>query len=159
MAAAIALLADGASLDAAFARARQEFPADSWIAHVDAIAQACVTEASAPEDIVLLLDQRVINTVYSFGSIAPETLPAAMAIATVCDGALHRGCGLATALSKSADSVPAMVGALGGCLQGIEVLSERWRSALRRSRGVCLPFLKDADLEALTLALLSKTES
>jgi ADP-ribosylglycohydrolase len=156
MAVAIALLADGVGLADALVRARAEFPADSWIAHVDAIAQDCLRASTMPEDLTVLLTARVINSVYSYGSIAPETLPAAFVIAESCGGDLLRACALANTIAKSADSVPAMVGALCGAVQGDGVLSPIWREALQKVRGVCLPFLRDMDLGALTLQLLEK---
>ena len=75
MAAAIALLADGVPLATCLEAARTHFPADSWIAHGDSVARACRAEAHSPEDLALLLSTRLINTVYSYGNVAPETLP------------------------------------------------------------------------------------
>lgn len=158
MAAAIAALAGGASLEEAADVARKEFPENSWIAHIDNIVQGCLNKATSPEDLVLLLDNRVINTVYSYGSAAPETFPSALAIALITEGDLHRACPLANTLTKAADSVPAMVGALCGCYQGASVLSALWREALAECHGICLPFMKDAALEPLTLQLLELTE-
>lgn len=154
MAAAVALLADGAPLAGALARARLEFPPDSWIAHVDGVARACLAEISQPEDLIVLLTARVINSVYSYGSAAPETLPAAFVIAQACDGDLLRACALANGIAKAADSVPAMVGALCGAAQGDSAISPLWRAALTSARGLCLPFLRGADLQTLTLQLL-----
>jgi ADP-ribosylglycohydrolase len=156
MAVAVALLADGVALVDALNEGRRQFAPDSWIAHVDRIAQACLAESSQPEDLTVLLTARVINSVYSYGSIAPETLPAAFAIAQACEGDLRRGCALANTIAKSADSVPAMVGALCGAVQGVDVLSAIWRQALQQVRGVCLPFLRGADLQDLTLRLLAR---
>ncbi len=159
MAAAIALLAAEAPLADALARARLEFPPDSWIAHVDRIAQDCLRESAQPDDLTVLLTARVINTVYSFGSAAPETFPAALVITAACDGRLQSACWLANTLAKSADSLPAMTGALCGVYQGIGAISPAWREALATARGLCLPFLQGANLEALTLQLLDKATS
>lgn len=159
MAVAIALLADGASLDQALDRAREQFPADSWIAHVDRIVQECLQQATTPEDLALLMNQKVINTVYSYGSAAPETLPAAFAITRICEGEFHRAVPLANTLTKASDSITAMVGALCGCYQGVDVISPLWREALSECKGVCLPFMEGAQLEDLTLQLLAKVEN
>lgn len=159
MAVAIALLADGVGLAEALGQARQQFPPDSWIAHVDRHAQECLGAISQPEDLTVLLTARVINSVYSYGSIAPETLPAAFVIVQACAGDLQRACALANTIAKSADSVPAMVGALCGALRGDAALTPIWRAALRQVRGVSLPFLQGADLEQLTLQLLQRAEA
>jgi ADP-ribosylglycohydrolase len=141
MASAIALLADGATPSVAAARARAEFPAGTWIAHGDTIARACRDEAASPEDVALLLSQKLINTVYSYGSAAPETFPAALVLFEKCDGDLLRATAAANMIAKSADSLPAMVGALSGAAQGEGAVPVVWRAALDECRGYCLPFL------------------
>jgi ADP-ribosylglycohydrolase len=158
MAVAIALLADGATLSTALDRAREEFPKGSWIAHVDGIAQNCLKEAGQPEDLIILLTEKVINSVYSYGSVAPETLPAAFVIAKACEGHLHWATSLGNGIAKSADSVPAMLGAICGTYQGNTVISPMWRNALSELRGLCLPFLAGKKLEELTLYLLQKVD-
>ncbi|MBN1285052.1 MAG: ADP-ribosylglycohydrolase family protein [Anaerolineae bacterium] len=159
MAAAIAVLAGGGALPGALARARQEFPAGSWIAHVDSAAQTCLQDAQTVEDLVLSLSTTVINTVYSYGSLAPETLPAALAVVEKCGGDLRTACLQANTIAKSADSLPALVGALCGCYQGAGVLGAGWRAALAVCRGLCLPFLKDAGIEAYTLQLFRRVQA
>jgi ADP-ribosylglycohydrolase len=141
MAAAIALLVGGATVSEAAARARAEFPAGTWIAHGDSIAQDCRDAAGSSEDVALLLSQKLINTVYSYGSAAPETFPAALALFEKCGGDLLRGTAAANMIAKSADSLPAMVGALCGAAQGEGAIPAGWRAALDACRGYCLPFL------------------
>ena len=156
MAAAIAVLAGGGPLTEALQQARAQFPADSWIAHGDQKAREALAQAERPQDMALLLSKSVINTVYSYGSAAPETFPAALAIVEACDGDLQTACSVANAIAKSADSVPAMVGALCGCYQGVDVISPMWRDALSTCRGLCLPSMEGANLEELTLQLLAQ---
>lgn len=153
MAAAIALLANGAPLTEALERARKEFPAGSWIEHCDAIARAKLGEADDPDDLTLLLSAGLINTVYSYGNAAPETLPAAFVIAEACAGDLRRAVAVANAIPKSADSLPAMVGAICGALQGETAITAKWRAALTTCRGVCLPFLQGEDIVAAATKL------
>ena len=158
MAAAIAVLAHGGSITEATTRARQEFPAGSWIAHVDGIAQQCAREAVNVGDLVLLLTSKIINTVYSFGCAAPETLPAALVLAEKCDGDLQTACLYANMIAKSADSLPSMVGALCGCYQGVGVISAAWQDALTKCRGLCLPFLAGEDLTLCTDRLFHRAQ-
>lgn len=146
MAAAMALLADGKSVAEAIARGRQEFPQGSWIAQVDSVAQQCAAEVSTPDDLVLLLSRRVINTVYSYGNAAPETIPAAFALVEKVDGDLKLATAYANQIAKSADSLPALVGALCGCHQGMDAISPLWREALNTLRGLCLPFMANVRL-------------
>jgi ADP-ribosylglycohydrolase len=120
---------------------------------VDSIAQSYALDAGSSKDLTLYLSTQVINTVYSYGSAAPETLSAALAIVEQCGGDLRAACLYANANTKSADSVPAMVGALCGCYQGAAAVGAGWREALGKCRGLCLPFLAGADIEALKLKL------
>ncbi|MDQ3249040.1 MAG: ADP-ribosylglycohydrolase family protein [Chloroflexota bacterium] len=158
MAAAIAVLAAGGELHTALTHARSEFPEDSWLAHGDAQARRCLADAETPEDLALLLAQRVINTVYSYGNAAPETLPAALAIVELCQGDLQRACSVANTIAKSADSLPAMVGALCGAYQGSGVISQRWHMALNECRGLCLPFLQGIKLDQMAKQLAERVK-
>ncbi|MBI5303825.1 MAG: ADP-ribosylglycohydrolase family protein [Chloroflexi bacterium] len=154
MAVAIALLASGENISDALTRARAEVPTDSWLARGDQLAREGARDASSPQDLLLALTKRVINTVYSYGNAAPETLPAAFAIIEVWRGDLQSAVLLANAIPKSADSLPAMVGALCGAHQGVSAISETWRAQLNVCRGLCLPFVAGARLDELARALM-----
>lgn len=156
MAAAIAVLADGGPLADGLAAAYRELPAGSWIAHNADLARACIAEAEVPQAVALLLNKRLINTVYTYGSVAPETFPAALALVEACNGDLLTACLLANTMPKAADSLPAMVGALCGAYQGIDAISPVWRQQLTLCRGVCLPFLKGVSLWEETLELAER---
>lgn len=158
MAAAVALLAAGAPLEQALRAARACFPADSWLAHGDALAQRCRAQAQSPEDLALLLSTQLINTVYSYGCVAPETLPAALVLVEACHGDLARACATANLIPRAADSLPAMVGALCGALQGADAVPAGWRAALGSVRGLALPFLAGTRLEAVAQALAARAE-
>ncbi|MBP8292110.1 MAG: ADP-ribosylglycohydrolase family protein [Caldilineaceae bacterium] len=158
MAAAVAVLAGDGSLADALAAGRAQLPPGSWIAHGDALAQACLADAETPEDLSLLLTSRLVNTVYSYGNVAPETLPAAFVIVAATQGDLLRACAVANALPKAADSLAPMVGALCGAWQGPAVISRRWRAALANVRGLCLPFLAGVELEQSARQLAQMVE-
>ncbi|MCC7208898.1 MAG: ADP-ribosylglycohydrolase family protein [Anaerolineae bacterium] len=146
VAAAVAALAGGASLGEGMAAARRYFPSGSWIAHNDELARACRAEAESPDTLALLLSTRVVNTVYSYGNAAPETIPAALALVEACAGDVQQACLHANLIAKSSDSLPALVGALGGAYQGVGAISPAWRIMLSTCRGLCLPFLAGVDL-------------
>ena len=78
-----------------------------------ATARALRAQTQNTEDLGFLLGTKLINTVYSYGNAAPETLPAALVIVEACEGDLLRAVALANTLHKAADSLPAMVGAEG----------------------------------------------
>lgn len=147
VAAAVSLLSSGADLVQALAAARAHFPPDSWIAHGDRTARACAAESSGPQDLLLLLSTRLINTVYSYGNAAPETVPAAFVIVEMCGGDLQQAVSLANAIPKAADSLPALVGALCGAIQGTSAVSPIWQAQLNECRGLCLPALRGVRLD------------
>ncbi len=153
IAAAVAHLAGGGELDEALALARAQFPAGSWLAQGEAVVQACLREATSPAGLALLLQTRLINTVYSYGNAAPETVPAALAIVEACAGDLQRAVTLALTIPKAADSLPALAGALCGAYQGADVIDPAWRRQLNELRGLCLPFLAGVALDATAQAL------
>jgi len=158
MAVAVALLMDGASLATALAAARAQFPDGSWIAHGDRIARECRAETSGPLDLALALTQRVINNVYSFGNVAPETIPAAFVLCEATGGDLTNAVLVANAIPKSADSLPALVGALCGALRGADAIPQAWRVAINEARGICLPALAGMRLDATARALVGVPE-
>jgi ADP-ribosylglycohydrolase len=146
MATAISLLASGRPLTESLQAARNEFPHDTWIAHGNQIALDCLDQCHDSSDLILYLSTRLINTVYSYGNVAPETLPAAYIIATYCDGDLLSATLLANAIPKAADSLPALVGALCGAYRGSQSINEQWRAQLDECRGLCIPSLRGARL-------------
>lgn len=156
MAAAISVLAGGGALDTALSCARAQLPSDSWVAHGDRVAREVLAQSDSDLDLSYLLSTQLINTVYSYGNAAPETLPAALAIVEQCQGDLLRAVNLANTLHKSADSLPAMVGALCGALRGAGAIPLRWRDALNEVRGLCLPFLAGKRLDECVQALAYK---
>jgi ADP-ribosylglycohydrolase len=153
IAGAIAHLAGGGELGEAMAWARTQFPAGSWLAQGEAVAQTCLRETTSPAGLALLLQTRLINTVYSYGNAAPETVPAALAIVEACAGDLQMAVTLALTIPKAADSLPALVGALCGAWQGANGVDPVWRRQLNELRGLCLPFLAGVTLEATAGAL------
>ncbi len=157
MAAAIAVLVENGTIAEATAAARAHFPAASWIAHGDEMARAALAQSQSDLELSYLLGTQLINTVYSYGNAAPETLPAALVIFEHCHGDLLRAIALANTLHKSADSLPAMVGALCGAYQGVDAVPQIWRDALNDVRGLCLPFLAGVRLDESARALVEKS--
>lgn len=153
MAVAVAQLVTGVPLNEALRQARHWFPAGSWIAHGDQRARDYLAATTSQADLLLALSKGVINTVYSYGNAAPETLPAAFVIAEACRGDLEQAVLLANALPKAADSLPALVGALCGAHQGTDVLSADWQAQLNECRGLCLPFVAGVRLDQVAQAL------
>ncbi len=149
MAFALGSIIGGKTLDQALAGAQGYFPDDSWIAEENRKALGCIEEAVGDHDLPLLLAERVNNNVYSFGNVAPETVPAAFAIARQVAGDPIRGVLLACTIAKAGDSLPAFVGAICGAYSGFAAIGELWIERLDTLRGVCLPFLRGTSLAAV----------
>jgi ADP-ribosylglycohydrolase len=158
MAVAVASLVGGATMDEALGAARAIFPRDSWIAYMDQRAQTCLHSASNPADLALLLSQHVVDGIYSYASIAPQTLPAAFALASCATDPMHVMTA-ANTIARAADSLPALVGALTGAHGGMASLPARWRAGVAESRGVCLPFTAGTNLCLTANRLLERSHA
>src|SRR5882757_9602857 len=149
MAAAIATAASGADAAEAVRAGVARIPQDSWLSRNMANALDLAATTATPLDLVADLNDQVANASYSFGTVAPETLASAFAIVSATGGDPSVALPLAGMIAKQSDSMPAMVGALTGALNGAEALPQRWRDKLYLLRGHCLPHLADTSLTAI----------
>jgi ADP-ribosylglycohydrolase len=149
MAAAIATAVSGADAAAAVQAGLAQIPPDSWLSRQTASALDLAKAAPTPLDLVADLNDQVANASYSFGTIAPETLASAFAIVSATGGDPLVALPLAGMIAKQSDSMPAMVGALTGALNGAAALPLRWREKLDLLRGHCLPHLAGISLTAI----------
>jgi ADP-ribosylglycohydrolase len=159
MAASIAAAMTGASPAEAVAVGRAQIPEDSWLARKVALAASLLGEAGSGFAAVPLWNNHVVNGIYSFGNVAPETLAVAYAIVLATEGRLQAGLQLACMVPKQADSMPAMVGALAGALEGVEAVPATWAERLDRLKGVCIPHVAGLSLRALARGLVAESES
>jgi ADP-ribosylglycohydrolase len=157
MATAIANLVGGATIDESLAAARATFPTESWIASMDQRAQTCLRSAGSPADLALLLSQQVIDGIYSYASIAPQTVPAAFALASCATDPMQVMTS-ANTIARAADSLPALVGALTGARSGVASLPSHWRECVAEARGVCLPFTAGTNLSLTANRLLGLSD-
>ncbi|HWG25960.1 ADP-ribosylglycohydrolase family protein [Actinospica sp.] len=158
MAAAISAAASGADASEAVRAGVARIPRDSWLSRQMANALDLAQTAATPLDLVADLNDQVANASYSFGTIAPETLASAFAIVLATDGDPTVALPLAGMVAKQSDSMPAMVGALTGALNGVEALPQRWRDKLDLLRGHCLPHLAGTSLTALADQLVAAAQ-
>jgi ADP-ribosylglycohydrolase len=90
-----------------------------------------------------------LDTVYSYGVAAAETVAVAVALtATATRTGSSPGDAVAAAacLPRLADSAPALTGALMGALGGYDALPQAWAERSRGLVGCCLPALAGCDL-------------
>ncbi|MCP3802103.1 ADP-ribosylglycohydrolase family protein [Allokutzneria sp. A3M-2-11 16] len=94
--------------------------------------------------LVPLLDNGIVDHVYSYGTAAAETVPVALALVVASGARFGEAVSAAACLSRLADSAPALTGALAGALSGDVPMT--WRASCRELRGTSLPWLAGTDL-------------
>jgi ADP-ribosylglycohydrolase len=153
-AAAIALAGDGSPIEAAVTRAVAEIPADSWFMRKYRLAESILAEAGSPFAAVPRWSDEVSNLEYNFGNVAAETVPLALIIAREAP-TFSEGIGVANLITKQADTMPAMVGALLGCVKGTGAIPPTWRERVETLRGVCVPSTRGVALQDLADRLVA----
>lgn len=155
IAAAIAAACGGAGVSEVIEAAVAQLPPDSWIGRT--VNEALSLPAmDSPFALVPVLSDRIVSPIYSYGVAAPETVAVTLALVRATAGDLERAAPLAATIVRTADSVPALVGALCGALGGEASVPASWRERCRRLRGICVADLAGVDLVDLAerLALL-----
>ena len=87
----------------------------------------------------------ILNPEYSDGCAGPETLALSLAIVSRLGDRFDEAVTAATAFAKSADAVPAIVGAITGALAESKPVPVQWESNIAKLRGICLPELAGQD--------------
>lgn len=145
LAAAISVACPGASAEATIAAAVDLLPNDSWARRTAEEALAFCNGANSTLEIFPQLSETIINREYSYGNVAPETLALTLAIIKLTQGQFEPAVMAATMFAKTADSVPALVGALAGALGDQEIIAAEWRGRFRKLHGICVPTLAGKD--------------
>lgn len=146
MAAAIAALCGGECPHEAVDKAAKYFPPDSWIARVWEKCCAAANMELDLFDLLLELDRSVVDKLYSYAHLAPQTLPIALTIFHYSEGDFVRGISIANCLSRVADSVSCFVGALLGAHVGVSKLPRRWLTDMAPVRGAFVPSVVEMDI-------------
>jgi ADP-ribosylglycohydrolase len=154
MAATISAAVAGAGLRDAVEAGRRLIPAGSWLSRQVSHALELASAAAGAFDLAAELSDKVANSSYSFGTIAPETLASAYALALAAHGNPQVAIPAAATIAKQADSVPALAGAITGALAGAEQLPAAWASRVDILRGICVPALEGIRLSELADKLL-----
>ena len=158
MAAGIATAATGADAAGTVSAGVARIPNGSWLSRQMAHALELAGAAATPLGLVADLNDEIANASYSFGTVAPETLASAFAIVLATNGDPTVALPLASMIAKQSDSMPAMVGALTGALQGADALPQRWRSKVDLLRGHCLPHLAGTSLTSIADDLVTASQ-
>ncbi len=155
MAYAIAAGMKGASPQEMIDAGMSTLKLESWVGSqctkaIDIAKKYDVAFAAIPE-----LDNEVTSRIYNYGNIAAETLAVSFGLFLLADGNLEVAVPLAMSFPRLSDSVPAFVGALCGVYKGVHALPNTYDRYLNPPQGICVPSVKDTDIEQLVRSLLS----
>jgi ADP-ribosylglycohydrolase len=159
MAASVATAMSGADAAEAISAGVDRIPEHTWLSRQMTRALDLGAASATPLDLVADLNDQVANASYSFGTVAPETLASAFAIILATGGDPVIALPLAAMVAKQSDSMPAMVGAITGALNGADVLPLRWRDKVDLLRGHCLPHLAGTSLTSIADNLVAGSRS
>lgn len=135
-------LAANEAFDAAYSRASEQVSDGSWLAA--GLRRIEDVTMDSPQqflrhlpDLLATLSPRT----YSAGSIAPETLPLAVAVVRATHRQPELGVPLAMAFPRHSDSLPAMVGGFLGAIHGSDLYAPTWGDQLDILEGIFHPTL------------------
>ena len=159
IAAAVSVACAGGTTKKTVAAAFAVLPEHSLIQRTVAKALSLREHVTSLFEAVPVFADEIVNREYSYGTAAPETLALTLAITALAGNDFSSAVTAATTIAKTADSVPALVGALSGAMSEQPVAGERWGSSLRELRGICLPHLAGRDFVKLAHQLSELTVS
>jgi ADP-ribosylglycohydrolase len=144
---ATSLLADEA-VDAVVAKALKQLPDGSWSQRVVTDALAATASAKSVTEVAYILEDVVIDRIYSYSISAPESLALILCYLRVAKssndfllaGTIHK---------RKLDSMPALLGAITGLIHGDEWIPAGFIANGSELDGVCIPSLKGKSLTGL----------
>jgi len=149
IAAAISLACIESDIQKIIDAAVQQIPENSWLILKVKEALEIANKYETLLEALPVLNDNIINHSYNYGSAAPENLALTLAIFFLSRGDLTLGITSAASLAKTADSVPAFVGALCGALK-TDNFSNNWTKKFTSLKGICIPDLKEKNYLEMT---------
>ena len=149
---ATSLLADETA-DTAIAKALKQLPDGSWSQRVIADALTATASAKSVTEVAYILEDVVIDRIYSYSISAPESLALILCYLKVAKssndfllaGTIHK---------RKLDSMPALLGAIAGLIHGDEWIPAGFISSGSDLDGVCIPSLKGKSLTELATRII-----
>lgn len=159
MAVAISLACSGGSLKEVIDVSVGHLPPGSWVRrNVDSVLTPAAKNSSLVSAIAEL-SERMVNREYNSASAAPETFAMALGVLQLTEGDFERGVMASTLVAKTADSLPAFVGAISGALSDSPVTTPYWKERLSTLQGICVPSLKGKSYLNIVSGLASVAEA
>jgi ADP-ribosylglycohydrolase len=147
IAAALSAACAGEPSDSLIEVALEVLPEGSWSRRTAKKALALVDGRVSSLALVPLLDS-IVNKEYSDGCVGPESLALSLALVRYFGKRFDEAVAVSALFAKSADAVPAIVGAITGALSPEALVLEQWSQWTML--GICIPKLTGMDyLEAV----------
>lgn len=156
MAAAVSLACAGSSIAEVLSGALQCLPGSSWIRRAVDRALGLAGRGKSIFSTLPQLTNTTINREYSYGNVAPETLALTFVVAKSLAHDFERAVTMAAGFPKSADGVPAFVGALVGAMHSEPIASDDWLRAVEVLKGICIPSLAGTSFLTITEKLVER---
>ena len=149
---ATSLLSDE-SVDSAIAKAQKQLPDGSWSQRVVTDALNATAGAKSVTEVAYVLEEVVIDRIYSYSISAPESLALILCYLKVAKssndfllaGTIHK---------RKLDSMPALLGAIAGLIFGDEWIPSGFIANGSDIDGVCIQSLKGKSLADLATRII-----
>jgi len=136
-ASAVAAACAGATIHSVIEAAVTALPEGSWSRRT--VEEALQIARHEKSDLALIPALHgILTKEYSDGCVGPETLALSLALVSRLGERFGEAVLTAAAFARTADSVPALVGAIVGALSPDDAVPVEWRN-LATLRGICLP--------------------
>lgn len=157
MAASVSLACAGESAETCIRASMELLPRGSLVRRTVEEALALSRGSGTLFSILPALQDAIVNREYSYGNAAPETLALAFVIVRMAGGHdFERAVTTAASVAKTADALPAVVGALAGALNAGEIASDSWRRAITTLKGIAIPSMAGMNYLELTERLAQR---
>ena len=159
MSVAISLACSGGSLREVIEALLRQLPAGSWIRRNVDIVRSYPAKSVSLVSAVAELSERIVNREHNNGSAAAETFAMTLGIIQLTDGDFERAVTASTLVAKTADSLPAFIGAITAALSDNPVTTPYWDERLSVLHGICIPSYKGKSFLSIVNDLASMAES
>ncbi len=155
LAVAISLVCSGEKIESAIEKAINHLPKLSWIRRTVDEALELTENCSSVFAIIPELQKKIINSEYSYGNVAPESLALTFAISKLHGNNFENALTLSCSFAKTSETLPAMVGALVGAMHTDTIVGENWLKSIQTLKGICIPYLAGTDYLLLIEQLIN----
>jgi len=145
IAVAISSVLIGKRIENIISNAIEVLPTNSWSNRVVQDAMNICSQSNSFLEAIPALTNHIINREYSYGTVAPEILAITLSVLHFSENSFDKAISMATTIGKTAESVPALVGALAGALDPDSIDNNVWTIHLKELKGISIPKMKDVN--------------